>query len=152
MDLISLDFGINKRHPYKVDVASSNLAGPTNNKMAKEDQQVNVRIKDTEQFYSNEAGINFNPNEFSLDFKCVTHLHDFADHRSIFLTHNIVVMSPLHAKSFLAMLNRAINDYESRFGKIEKTEAIKKAEKIIKKEKNKQAKEEKKEVSDTYFG
>ena len=74
--------------------------------MAKEDKptQLNVRIKDGDQFYANEVSINFNPNEIILDFKCLTHTHEVADHRGLLLRHNPVILNPFHAKSFLIML------------------------------------------------
>ncbi len=109
--------------------------------MVKENEghtQVNLRIKDSEQFYSNEASINFNPNEFVIDFKCLTHLHDLGDHRSVFLRHNIVLINPFHAKAFLVMLDKAIKQYEQNFGEIKKPDAIKKAEKLVKKQKDKE--------------
>ena len=95
--------------------------------------QINLRIKDGEQFYSNETSINFNPNEFIFDFKCLTNVHDITNHRAIVLKHNAVIVNPFHAKSFLIMLNRAIKDYESKFGEIKKSEAMKKAEKLASK-------------------
>jgi hypothetical protein len=113
-------------------------------------QQLNLRVKDGDQFYSNEASINFNPNEFSLDFKCLTHLHDVGEHRSLLLKHNIVIMTPFHLKSFANILSKAVVDYEKRFGKIEKSEAVKKAEKLVKKE-NKKTEQENKE-GELYFG
>ena len=138
-----------------MDVASSNLAGPTNNKMAKEEtkQQLNVRVKDGEQFYSNEVSINFNPNEIILDFKCITHLNELGNHRSLLLSHNPIILNPFYAKSFLLMLNKAIQEYETRFGEIKKSESMKKAEKLVKKDqKIKAENEEKEDKSDVFFG
>lgn len=113
-------------------------------------KQVNLRIKDGEQFYSNEISINFNPSEIVLDFKCLTHMHDVGDHRSVLLKHSVVIINPFHAKSFLATLNNAIKDYEEKFGSIKKPEAVKKAEKIVKKEqKNAEVKQKEGEV---FFG
>ena len=119
----------------------------------KEEQKINLRVKDKDQFYSNEVSINFNPNEIILDFKCITHMHDVGDHRSILLKHSPVILNPFHAKSFLVMLNNAIKDYESKFGEIKKSEALKKAEKLVKKdEKDKSLLEKVKEKSESYFG
>ena len=115
--------------------------------------QLNVRIKDGEQFYSNESSINFNPNEIVLDFKCLTHAHDLADKRAIVVKHNTVILNPFHAKNFLNMLSKAVKDYEGKFGEIKKSESMKKAESIVKKEEKKKLKVEKvKDTIGTYFG
>ena len=116
----------------------------------KEEQKINLRVKDKDQFYSNEVSINFNPNEFALDFKCLTHIHDIADHRAVLLSHNVVVMHPFALKSFWVMLGKALKEYEDKFAKIDKTEAVKKAEKIMKKEKKTPVAKE--ELTGTYFG
>ena len=116
---------------------------------SKETTQLNVRIKDGEQFYSNESSINFNPSEIVLDFKCMTHTHDLADRRSLILKHNLVILNPYHAKSFLAMLIKVVKDYESKFSEIKKPDSMKKAEKIVKRE---QKEVVKKEDIGTYFG
>ena len=119
-------------------------------KEEKKETQINLRIKDGEQFYSNESSINFSPNELILDFKCMTHTHDFANRRGLVLKHNLVILSPFHAKSFLVMLNKAIKDYENKFGEIKKPESLKRAEKIVKKEQKKS--EGIKETEENYFG
>ena len=115
-------------------------------------KQVNIRVKDGEQFYSNEASINFNPNEIIFDFKCLTHANELAGHNSIVLRHNFVLLSPFHAKSFLIMLNKAVKDYESKFGEIKKPESMKKAEKMIKKDQKPSVVEKVKDKMDSYFG
>lgn len=123
--------------------------------MAKEEKQettqINLRIKDGEQFYANESSINFNPSEISLDFKCATHTHDLGNRRGILLKHNVVILLPFHAKNFVVMLNKAIKDYEEKFGEIKKPEPLKKAEKIVKREQKKKE-ESKPESSGDYFG
>jgi len=116
----------------------------------KEEKQINLRVKDGDQFYSNETTINFGPVEFVLDFRCVTHIQDVAENRSILIRHNAVILTPYHAKSFLQVLNKAIVDYENRFGEIKKPGEIKKAEDLIKKERKKLEKD--KEDNETYFG
>ncbi len=112
--------------------------------------QLNVRIRDGEQFFSNESSINFNPNEIVIDFKCMTHTHDVADRRGLVLRHNMVIMNPFHAKNFLVMFSNVIKDYENRFGEIKKSEAVKRAEGMLKKEEKK--KSEVRNDPDTYFG
>ncbi|MBI2148826.1 DUF3467 domain-containing protein [Candidatus Woesearchaeota archaeon] len=118
----------------------------------KQQKQMNIRVKDEDQFYSNEISINFNPNEIILDFKCITHIHDVGEHRSIFLRHKPIILNPFHAKSFLSMLNQAIKDYEVKFGEIKKPEALKKAEKIVKKEEKDKSENNIKEPIGSYFG
>ena len=121
--------------------------------MAKEEKQINLRIKDGEQFYSNETTINFGPVEFVLDFRCATHVQDVPNHRAILLSHNVVILTPYHVKSFLNVLNKAVKDYEDRFGEIKKPNEVKKAEKLIDREKKKLEKEEpNEEKSEVYFG
>jgi len=116
-------------------------------------QQVNIRVKDGDQFYANETSINFGPVEFSIDFKCISHLQDIANHNAMMLRHNIVILTPFHAKSFLEVLQRSVKEYEDKFGTIKKPAELDKAEKIFKKEQNKILKEEKLEnTSNTYFG
>ena len=117
---------------------------------AKQAAQVNLRVRDGEQFYSNESSINFNPNEIVLDFKCMTHAHDLADKRGLVVRHNTVILNPFHAKNFLGMLSKVVRDYETKFGDIKKPESVKKAEKIVKKEQKK--KEEIRQDTETYFG
>ena len=87
--------------------------------MAKE-KEINLRIKDNGQFYSNETTINFGPVEFVLDFRCATHVQDMGIHRAILVSHNPVILTPYHAKSFLNVLHKAVVDYEERFGEIKK--------------------------------
>ena len=119
-------------------------------------KELNVRVKDSDQFYSNEISINVSPVEFILDFKCVTQLQDVAKHSALLLRHNPVIITPYHAKNLLELLTRALKDYESKFGKIDKAKAIKKAEKLMEKEK-KSTKDKKANVKlsakpENYFG
>ncbi len=116
-------------------------------------QQVNLRIKDGDQFYSNEINVNFGPVEFSVDFKCITHVQDIAGHNAMMLRHNNVILTPFHAKSFLDVLNRSVKEYEDKFGAIKKPAELEKAEKLFKKEQTKIMKAEKIDnTSNTYFG
>lgn len=135
-------------------------SGPPNYKMAKKEEkkeeskqsvQVNLRIRDGEQFYSNESSINFNPAEIALDFKCITHTHDLGDRKGLILKHNIVLLNPFHAKNFLNMLAKVVRDYEAKFGEIKKPDSIKKAETLVKKEEKKR-KENVKKDAESYFG
>lgn len=119
--------------------------------LMKEEKQINLRIKDENQFYSNETTINFGPIEFVLDFRCATHIQDIPNHKAILLNHNVIILTPYHAKSFLNVLNKAVKDYEDKFGIIKKPNEVKKAEKLFDKEKKKlEVKEEDK--NEAYFG
>ncbi len=122
--------------------------------MAKEEKQLNVRIKDGDQFFANEIGLNFTPTEIILDFKCISNIHDIENHRALLLRHNPVILTPYHAKSFLEVLTKAVNDYEKRFGEIKKPKEIDKAEKIMQKQKDDNKSREKDNTNDdvTYFG
>ncbi|MEK6955615.1 MAG: DUF3467 domain-containing protein [Nanoarchaeota archaeon] len=122
--------------------------------MTKEEKQLNVRIKDGDQFFANEIGLNFTPTEIVLDFKCISNIHDIENHRALLLRHNPVILTPYHAKSFLEVLTKAVNDYEKRFGEIKKPKEIDKAEKIMQKQKDDNKSREKDNTNDdvTYFG
>ncbi len=106
--------------------------------MAKEESQdknvqVNVRVKDAEHFFAHETTINYNPVEFVIDFKCVTPVQEF-NQNAILLKHNIVMVSPFHAKTFLGALNKLVTDYEKKFGTIKRPAELEKAEKLMKKQ------------------
>ena len=121
--------------------------------MTKEDKQLNIRIKDGDQFFANEIGINFTPTDIVLDFKCLTNIHDIENHRALLLRHNPVILTPYHAKSFLDVLSKAVADYEKRFGEIKKPKEIDRAEKIIKKQReDDKTKEIKEDDEVSYFG
>jgi len=119
--------------------------------MVKE-KQINLRIKDGEQFYSNETTINFGPVEFVLDFRCATHVQDILDHRAILLRHNVVLLTPFHAKNFLGVLQKAVGEYEEKFGEIKKPSEVKKAEKLMDKEKKKLEKKKPAKEDHAYLG
>ena len=121
--------------------------------MTKEEKQLNVRIKDGDQFFANEIGLNFTPTEIVLDFKCISNIHDIENHRALLLRHNPVILTPYHAKSFLEVLTKAVNDYEKRFGEIKKPKEIDKAEKIMQKQReDNKTKEDNTNDDVTYFG
>ena len=119
--------------------------------MAKEEKQINLRVKDGEQFYANETGINFTPTEVILDFKCINNVQDIGNHRALVLKHNLVILTPYLAKSFMEVMIRAVKDCEAKFGEIKKPKELGKAEKIIQKERAKEVPEER-EQHQSYFG
>jgi len=113
--------------------------------------EVKVRIKDGNQFYSNEISVNVSPNEFVLDFKCISQIQDIQNHSALFIKHNPIIITPFHAKNLTELLTRAIKDYEKKFSKIEKSKAIQKAEKLIEK-KEKETKAPVLQKPENYFG
>ena len=71
------------------------------------------------------------------------------------MNHNVIILTPFHAKSFADVLNKAVKDYEDKFGEIKKPTELKKAEDMIKKEQKKietKEKNAKKEDNDMYYG
>ncbi len=101
--------------------------------MEKEAKQINIRVKDGDPFLAHETTINYNPTEFILDFKCVTPVQE-VNQQSLFIKHEVVLLSPWHAKSFLAAVEKVVKDYEKKFGEIKKPAELEKAEKMMKKQ------------------
>jgi hypothetical protein len=125
--------------------------------MEEQKKELSVRVKDGEQFYSNETSIHVNPSEIVFDFKCINQVQDISNLNAVVLKHNLVIMTPQHAKSFVNILSRVIKDYEEKFGLIEKTKYQKKADEIVKKAVKDAEKKDKKETiikssGESYFG
>jgi len=97
-----------------------------------EDGQITFSINDGDAFFAHEASINFNPLQFSFDFKSITPRTDVRSKTSaVFaLKHTLVMMDVFHAKDFLRVLSEALKKYETVFGKIKKPDALVKAESI----------------------
>ncbi len=87
----------------------SNPEGP------KGPQQIQLQIDDQvgQGSYSNLVVINHSENEFILDFAFLQPGAPFAKVRSR------IISSPRHAKRMIEALQRNLEAYESRFGKIE---------------------------------
>ena len=138
-------------------VAGSIPAGPMF-KMDEVKKELSIRVKEGDQFYSNETAIHVNPSEIVFDFKCINQVQDIAEMNALVLKHNIVIMTPQHAKSFAAILDKVIKDYEDKFGAIEKTKHQKKADEIMKKAVKDAERKDKKESTvvkssgESYFG
>jgi len=98
-----------------------------------ETKQINLRVRDGDQVYANEITINTNPTEFVLDFKTITPVLDFASRNALQVKHTTVILAPHHARKLAEILGKVIDDYESKFGKIETPKSLKKAEKLMKK-------------------
>ncbi len=99
------------------------------------DKKVNVSVNDGMDFFANEASINYNTLQFILDFKCITPRMDMRskDAPTLSIKHNVVMLEPYHAKNFHKLLGDVIKNYENKFGKIKKPNALTVAEKESKK-------------------
>jgi len=110
--------------------------------MSDEKKQINMSIDDGNEFYAHELSINFNPMQFTFDFKCITPRVDARSHESptIKVRHNVVMVDPYHAKQILKLLRDVIKNYEEQYGVIEKPSALKAFEKKAKEKGKKQSK------------
>ncbi len=95
------------------------------------DKKVNLTVSDGMDFFANEASINYNTMQFILDFKCVTPRMDMRSKEAPVLSvkHNVVMLDPYHAKNFHKLLGDVIKNYEKKFGRIKKPNALTIAEK-----------------------
>lgn len=94
-----------------------------------------INIADGEAFFCHEMSINFNPLQFTFDFKSITPRIDSRnqDGTAIFaMKHNVVMLEPWHAKEVLKALSDSVKKYEQQFGSIEKPKALLIAEKSMK--------------------
>ena len=116
-------------------------------------KQMNVTIDDGKTFFANEVSINFNPLQFTLDYKNITPRVDVRSKEapSIHIEHNVVVLDPFHAKMILELMVKVVKEYEKEFGVIKKPKALEKLHK--KHAKKNDIKTPKKTVTaPTYFG
>ena len=112
---------------------------------------INLVIKDGDEFFSHETSVHFTPLQFIFDFKCVTPRIDprGKDKPTFHMRHNVVMLDPYHAKQMINILHAAVENYEKKFGKINKPKAISKLEK---KSKSKKAVKKDKKVVPNYLG
>jgi len=103
--------------------------------MSEEKKSVNMSIDDGKEFFAHEMSLNFNPTQFTFDFRCITPRVDPRTREGPFLAlkHNVVMVDPWHAKEILRVLTNVIKRYEEEFGEIEKPKAVKAYEKKAKK-------------------
>ena len=115
-----------------------------------EEKKINVSINDGDAFFAHELSVNFNPTQFTLDFKSITPRVDMrsADRPSIMLKHNVVMIEPWHMKMAYELMGRVLKRYEDEFGKVEKPKSLKEFEKKRKKTKKSKSKTD----TPTYFG
>ncbi|MFW6449911.1 MAG: DUF3467 domain-containing protein [Nanoarchaeota archaeon] len=96
-----------------------------------EEKKFNVSVNDGMDFFANETSINFSPTHFILDFKSITPRVDMRSKETPVLSvkHNVVLMDPYNVKRMHKMLGDVIKNYEKKYVKIKKPEALTKAEK-----------------------
>ncbi|MBW2991869.1 DUF3467 domain-containing protein [Candidatus Woesearchaeota archaeon] len=113
-----------------------------------EEKQINVSINEGDNMFAHETTVTFNPTQFVFDFKSITPRVDMRNKEghSLVVRHNVILMDPFQAKGLIELMKRVVDDYEKKFGKIEKPEAIKKAEKKRKNVKKKTT------AAPSYFG
>lgn len=114
-------------------------------------QKMNVTIDDGNVFFAHELSINYNPLQFTLDFKNITPRVDVRnkDAPSVHIKHDVVMMDPYHLKLMLELMTKVVKDYEKKFGKIKKPKALEKMQKATEK---KGKAEEKTVKAPSYFG
>ena len=95
------------------------------------EQKVNINIVDGDSFYCHELSINFNPGQFTLDFKNISPRVDQRNDAgpTIVIKHNVVITDPYHTKKIYELLGKMLDRYEKEFGKIQEPAAYKKAKK-----------------------
>jgi hypothetical protein len=118
----------------------------------KQVKEINLRVKDGDVIFAHETTINFSPAEFTFDFKSLANIQDVPNQNTMLMKHSVVLMAPHHVKAFSEILAKVVKDFEKNFGKIEKPNAIEKAEKMMKKQQEKISSATTSEKSESYFG
>ena len=117
-----------------------------------EGKNINVSINDGDAFFAHEMSVNFNPMQFTLDFRNITPRNDLRNREqpSLLVKHNVVMVDPWHMKLIHDLMGRMLKKYEDEYGRISKPKAIEAFEKKhkTKKEDRKGAKTE----VPSYFG
>lgn len=105
-------------------------------------KKLNLTVDEGIEFFAHELSINFNPTQFVFDFKSVTPRIDFRsnEQNNVKVRHNVILVDPFHAKMMLPLLQKVVEDYEKRFGEIEKPKAMEAWEKEPKPEQTSEAK------------
>ncbi len=87
------------------------------------EKHVNIQIDHREPgFYSDNISIIYNPSKFILDFKQVTPRMDHIHGKSqevLCVKHRVIILDVKLAKIFLNTLQKSIEGYEKKHGKIE---------------------------------
>jgi hypothetical protein len=98
--------------------------------MDKEEKKVKFDIDNGQVFFADEVGIIHNPLKILLDFRSITPRVDIRNQefQPLVLKHNVVMMDPYTAKTFIDVMKDNLSNYEKQFGKIKKPEALKRME------------------------
>jgi tetrahydromethanopterin S-methyltransferase subunit A len=113
-----------------------------------EEKQINVSINEGDSMFAHETTVTFNPTQFVFDFKSITPRIDMRNKEghSLALKHSVIIMDPYQAKGMIDLMKKVLDDYEKKFGKIEKPKQLVKMEKKRKEEK------QEKTTAPSYFG
>ncbi len=111
---------------------------------------MNFVIDDGKAFFAHETSINFNPHQFTLDFKQMTPRIDPRSQEAVtmHMEHNVVMLDPFHAKNLAKFLMQTVEKYEAEFEEIKKPEVTRRVEKKLKKTGD----VETTDTTPTYFG
>lgn len=111
-------------------------------------QEVRMNINDGDPFFADEISVIHNPLKFVFDFKNISPRLDMPGQpMRVAMKHNVITCDPHMAKDFLDALKHNLDEYEKKYGKIEKPKAL------IKAQKERQAKSKKsKQPTADYFG
>ncbi|NQU79448.1 DUF3467 domain-containing protein [Candidatus Woesearchaeota archaeon] len=116
------------------------------------DKNLNISVNEGDSFFCHELSVNYNPLQFTLDFKCITPRVDIRSKQGpvVHIKHNVVMIEPFHAKKMLELLKKVVTNYEEEFGEIIKPKAVEQIEKRLNEKKDD---DDKKTISTpTYFG
>jgi len=96
-----------------------------------EEKQINISINEGDSMFAHETTVTFNPTQFIFDFKSITPRMDMRskEGHNLVVKHSVIIMDPYQAKGVVDLMKKVIDDYEKRFGKIEKPKQMQKAEK-----------------------
>ncbi len=118
------------------------------------EKKVKFDIDNGQVFFADEIGIIHNPLKIMLDFRSVTPRVDIRNQefQPLVIKHNVIMMDPYTAKTFLDIFKQNIANYEKQFGKIVKPDALKRMEKKNKKQAKISGKIGKSEKAPAYLG
>lgn len=89
-------------------------------------------VFDENPWFSESVSVTHSPDRFLLDFKLINPQFNMENKPTFIAIHKVVLIDIYLAKNLLKLLSEQIKKYEDKFGKIEKPEAIKKAERMMK--------------------
>ncbi len=103
------------------------------------ERKFNFSINEGDAFFAHETSINFGPSQFILDFKCITPRTDVRSQQApmLALKHNVIMLEPYGVMEFASALTDMVKKYEKEFGKIVKSDAVRKFERKMKNKRDK---------------